>query len=141
MWYDTYHIKILCLIIHQVELMFDIISITEFSRNNCLSICAFLVPANLLATLLSLIFIVIKPSLIKLLTSVTIATLFAITLSLHVASWWIVGVIQAPTFVLLALATLCIGLNVWAIAEYKQKEPWLSKIIEHTLKVRFSSAN
>ncbi len=118
--------------------MFDLISITEFSRNNCISICAFLVPANLLTTLLSLIFIVIKPPRTKLLTSVTIATLFAITLSLHVASWWIVGVIKAPTFILLALATVCISLNIWAIAESKQEEPWLSKIVKRTLKVRFS---
>ncbi len=118
--------------------MFDLISITEFSRNNCISICAFLVPANLLATLLSLIFIVTKPSRIQLLTSVAIATLFAITLSLHVASWWIVGVIQAPTFILLALATVCIALNIWAIAESKQEEPWLSKIVKCTVKARFS---
>ncbi|MDJ0510982.1 MAG: hypothetical protein QNJ64_17265 [Crocosphaera sp.] len=120
--------------------MFDIISITEFSRNNCISICAFLVPTNLLTTLLSLIFIVTKPSRTKLLTSVTIATLFAIILSLHVASWWIVGVIKAPTFILLALATVCISLNVWAIAESKREEPWLSKMLKRTLKVRFSSA-
>ncbi|MDJ0660479.1 MAG: hypothetical protein QNJ42_13470 [Crocosphaera sp.] len=119
--------------------MLDPIIIGDFSRNNCVSICAFLVPANLLTTLLSLIFIVTKPSPIKLLTSVTIAILFAITLSLHVASWWIVGVIQAPTFILLALATVCISLNIWAIAESKQEEPWLSKIVKRTLKVRFSS--
>ncbi len=118
--------------------MFDLISITEFSRNNCISICAFLVPANLLATLLSLIFIVTKPSYIKLLMSFTVATLFAIMLSLHVASWWIVGVIQAPTFILLALATVCISLNIWAIAESKQEEPWLSKIVKRTLLMRFS---
>ncbi|MDJ0843142.1 hypothetical protein [Crocosphaera sp.] len=119
--------------------MLDPILIGDFSRNNCVSICAFLVPANLLTTLLSLIFIVTKPSPIKLLTSVTIAILFAITLSLHVASWWIVGVIQAPTFILLALATVCISLNLWAIAESKQEESWLSKIVKRTLKVRFSS--
>ena len=118
--------------------MFDLISITEFSRTHCISICAFLVPANLLATLLSLIFIVIKPAQIKLLASVTIAGLLAMTLSLHVASWWIVGVIKAPTFILLALATVCISLNVWAIAESKQEEPWLSKIVKRTRKVRFS---
>ncbi|MDJ0731963.1 MAG: hypothetical protein QNJ33_18450 [Crocosphaera sp.] len=118
--------------------MFDIISITELSRNHCISICAFLVPANLLATLLSLIFIVIKPSRIQLLTSVTIAILFAITLSLHVASWWIIGVIQAPTFILLALATVCISLNIWAIAESQQEEPWLSKMVKRTVKARFS---
>ena len=119
--------------------MFDIISLGEFSRNHCVGICAFLVPANLLSTLLSLIFVVVNPPRIKLLTSVTIATIFAIILSLHVASWWIVGVIQAPTFILLALATVCISLNLWAIAEYKKEEPWLSEIVKRTLKVRFSS--
>ncbi len=118
--------------------MFDPISIGEFSRNNCVSICAFLVPANLLGTLLTLIFLVVKPSSLKLLTSVTVATLSAIILCLHVASWWIIGVIQAPTFILLALAILCISLNLWAIAESKKEEPWLSKIVKHTLKVRFS---
>lgn len=41
--------------------MFDIISLGEFSRNHCVGICAFLVPANLLATLLSLIFVVVNP--------------------------------------------------------------------------------
>ena len=126
------------LIVYQVKLMFDIISITEFSRNYCISICAFLVPANLLATLLSLIFIVVKASRTKLLTSITIATLFAITLSLHVASWWMVGVIKTPTFILLALATVCISLNLWAIAESKQEEPWLSKMVKRTVKARFS---
>ena len=121
--------------------MFDPILLGEFSRNNCVSICTFLVPANLLATLLSLIFIVVKPTRIHLLTSVTVATLLAIILSLHVASWWIFGVIQAPTFILLALATVCISLNVWVVIQSKQKDPWLSKIVKRTLKVRLSSAN
>ena len=118
--------------------MFDIISMTEFSRIYCLNICAFLVPANLLATLFSLIFIVSKPSKTKLLISVTFGVLFAVILSLHVASWWIVGVIQAPTFILLGLATLCSGLNVWAIAEYKKENPWLYRVIKRTVKVKFS---
>ena len=118
--------------------MFDIISLGEFSRNHCVGICAFLVPANLLATLLSLIFVVVKTPRVKLLTSVTIATIFAIILSLHVASWWIVGVIQAPTFILLALATVCISLNVWVMIQSKQKEPWLSKMVKMTLKVKLS---
>jgi hypothetical protein len=115
--------------------MFDIISLGEFSRNNCVGICAFLVPANLLTTLLSLIFLVVKPPHIKILTSVTLATIFAVILCLHVASWWIVGVIQAPTFILLALATVCISLNVWVMIQSRQKEPWLSKMLEMTLDV------
>lgn len=119
--------------------MFDPISLGEFSRNNCVSICAFLVPANLLGTLLSLIFLVVKPSSFKLLTSATVTTLLAIILCLHVATWWIIGVIQAPTFILLALATVCISLNIWAIAESKKEEPLLSKIVKYTLKVRLSS--
>ncbi|MEA5535519.1 hypothetical protein [Crocosphaera sp. XPORK-15E] len=104
--------------------MFDIISLGEFSRNNCVGICAFLVPTNLLATLLSLIFVVIKPSRFKLITSVIIGISLALILSLHVASWWIVGVIQAPTFILLALSTVCLGLNIWAITQ-KNNLDWL----------------
>ncbi|MEA5511098.1 hypothetical protein VB715_15090 [Crocosphaera sp. UHCC 0190] len=118
--------------------MFDIISLGEFSRNNCVGICAFLVPANLLTTLLSLIFVVIKPSRWKLMTSVVIAMSFALILSLHVVSWWIVGVIQAPTFILLALSTVCIGLNIWVMLEFRQDKPWLSKIVKMTTNLKFS---
>jgi hypothetical protein len=37
-------------------MLIDINGIAEFSRGNCLTICAFLVPANVLATLQTLVF-------------------------------------------------------------------------------------
>ncbi|ACB52281.1 conserved hypothetical protein [Crocosphaera subtropica ATCC 51142] len=121
--------------------MFDPLSLGEFSRNNCVTICTFLVPANVLGTLLSLIFIVVKSSCRKLLTSVTVATLLAIILCLHVASWWIIGVIQTPTFILLALATVCISLNIWVIIQSRQEEPWLEKIVRNRIQARFLSTH
>lgn len=118
--------------------MFDIISLAEFSRTHCISICAFLVPANLIATLMSLMLIVIKPAPIQRFLSVTIAMSGAIILSLHVASWWAVGIIQATTFILLALSMLCIALNIWAIIQFQQTKPWLLKVIEKTRELSFS---
>lgn len=40
--------------------MFDFNTLTEFSRHYCIGICAFLVPANLVATLLTAIFTVLR---------------------------------------------------------------------------------
>ena len=118
--------------------MFDITSLGEFSRNHCIGICAFLVPANLLTTLTSLILVIINPAQRNLLISASIAISFAIILSCHVASWLIVGVIQVPTFILLALSVFCIGLNIWVIRRSQQKEPWLSKIVQKAMNVNFS---
>ncbi|WP_107671366.1 hypothetical protein [Cyanothece sp. BG0011] len=121
--------------------MFDPISIGEFSRNNCVSICAFLIPANLLGTLLSLSFILVKSSPLKLFTSVTVTTLLALILCLHVASWWIIGVIQATSFILLGLALLCISVNLWVVIQSRQEEPWLRKIVQNRITVRFLSTH
>lgn len=118
--------------------MFDITSLCEFSRNHCLGICAFLVPANLLATLTSLILMIVNPSQTKRLISAGIAISFAIILSCHVASWFIVGVIQVPTFILLALSVFCISLNIWVILRSPQKDPWLSKLVQKAMNVNFS---
>ncbi|GBF82110.1 hypothetical protein [Aphanothece sacrum] len=118
--------------------MFDIVSLGEFSRSHCIGICAFLVPANLLTTLLSLIFVVTKPPRFQLLTSVMIGISFAMILLLHVASWWIVGVVKSPTFILLALGTVCIGLNSWVIMQSKQDEPWLSRMVKRTAILKLS---
>lgn len=118
--------------------MFDITSLGEFSRNHCIGICAFLIPANLLTTLTSLILVIVNPSQMKLLISAGIAISFAIILSCHVASWLIVGVIQVPTFILLALSVFCIGLNIWVILRSQQQEPLLSKMVKKAVNVNFS---
>jgi hypothetical protein len=88
----------------------------EFSRDYCIAICAFLVPANLLFTLLTLYLVVKDKSLIQTYGSAFAASLFALTLLLHDFTWFSIGVVMAPTYILLALACACLSLNLWAIA-------------------------
>ncbi|MDC0835050.1 hypothetical protein POG22_18920, partial [Geitlerinema sp. CS-897] len=47
--------------------------------------------------------------------SAGIASLLAVAMVLHVWTWFAIGVVRVPTFVLLALASLCLGLNSWAV--------------------------
>lgn len=81
----------------------------EFSRQNCLAICAALVPLNLLATLGTMI-LAYGHSPWRWATG-AIALTFAHLLILHVVSWWVVGVVMLPTFILPLLALLCLGIN------------------------------
>jgi hypothetical protein len=94
----------------------DIATLGDFSRHHCLGICAVLVPANMIATLQTLIFVGMKRSRRELLSITTLSFLYATLMVLHVVSWFVVGVVMVPTFVLLSLAIVCIGLNSWAIA-------------------------
>ncbi|WP_348250389.1 hypothetical protein [Leptolyngbya sp. NM2-A1] len=43
-------------------------------------------------------------------------SLFALALLLHDFTWFSIGVVMAPTYILLALACVCLSLNIWAIA-------------------------
>ncbi|MBW4612672.1 MAG: hypothetical protein KME21_05215 [Desmonostoc vinosum HA7617-LM4] len=96
--------------------MLDFFNIlTEFSRTNCVSICAFLVPANLLATLLTIILTVFRRPSYQVWPSAAIATIFASVMILHVYTWFIIGVVMAPTYILLWLAITCLLTNFAAI--------------------------
>lgn len=95
--------------------MIDINILAEFSRNNCIGICAFLVPANLLITLTTIILSAIKRPQSQVWQSAGIASVFAGIMMLHVYSWLIVGVVMAPTYVLLGLAITCSLANLMAI--------------------------
>lgn len=88
----------------------------EFSRNYCIAICAFLVPVNLLLTLYTLYLVVkLQPS-TQIYLSAFSTGFFALALLLHNFTWFSIGVVMAPTYILLALACACLGLNLWAIA-------------------------
>ncbi len=100
--------------------MFDLEPIFEFSRNNCVTICSFLVPANLLATSLTLILSVMGQSRSRIGFTVAIATTLAVTLFLHVSTWFIIGVITPVTFILLGLGTTCLSIDVLAMI-YRQQ--------------------
>jgi hypothetical protein len=95
--------------------MFDINFLFEFSREHCIAICACMVPASLLLTLRTLLLVGLHHSQAQVQRAGIIASLAALTLLLHDFSWFIVGVVMAPTYVLLTLVFVCLSLNIWAI--------------------------
>ncbi|MEM8641977.1 MAG: hypothetical protein AAGG51_24660 [Cyanobacteria bacterium P01_G01_bin.54] len=87
----------------------------EFSRANCVAICAVLVPLNLGLTLTTLIGCYFQRPLQQLQRSGAIAAFFALILCLHVSSWFLIGVVTPVTFILLTLALTCWLLNGVAV--------------------------
>ncbi|MGV2827989.1 hypothetical protein [Myxosarcina sp. GI1(2024)] len=91
--------------------MFDLEPIFEFSRHNCATICAFLVPANLLTTILTIVLLVEEKSLLLMRLSVVIASVWAMTLFLHISTWFAIGVVTPVTFILFGLGSTCLLVN------------------------------
>ena len=96
--------------------MFDLHTLSEFSRNNCIAICAFLVPANLLLTLYTLIVTVLGRPPAQINRAAAIACIPAVVMVWHVFTWLAIGVVMAPTYILLFLGSVCLGINGSAIA-------------------------
>src|SRR4028118_387835 len=96
--------------------MLDFNTLSEFSRTNCIAICAFLVPANLLLTLQTIIFTGRRRPQAQVRQAVVLACIPALVMVLHVFTWFLIGVVMAPTYILLCLASTCIGINLWAIS-------------------------
>ncbi|MEH2335542.1 hypothetical protein [Nostoc sp.] len=95
--------------------MLDFNSLVEFSRGNCISICAFLVPANLLVTILTMSLVALRRPSYQVWQSAGIASFFASVMIMHVYTWFMVGVVMAPTYILLWLAITCLVTNLAAI--------------------------
>jgi hypothetical protein len=95
--------------------MLDFHTLAEFSRTNCVSICAFLVPANLLATLLTIILTVLHRPSRQVWQAAGFASIFALIMIMHVYSWFVIGVVMPPTYILLWLAITCLLANLAAI--------------------------
>ncbi len=95
--------------------MLDFNTLSEFSRTNCIAICAFLVPANLLFTLQTIIFTGLRRPQAQVRQAVVLACIPALVMVLHVFTWFLIGVVMAPTYILLCLASTCIGINLWAL--------------------------
>jgi membrane-bound ClpP family serine protease len=105
--------------------MITLNSLAELSRSNCISICAFLVPANLVATSLVLWLTFIQVPTSQMLAVSAIASTLALALFLHVGTWFIIGVIMPPTFILCGLGLTCLVVNYIALV-HRQKvyEAW-----------------
>jgi hypothetical protein len=95
--------------------MLDFNTLAEFSRNNCIGICAFLVPANILTTLLTMILTFLNRPLGQVWISTGLACLFASVMVLHVYTWFMIGVVMTPTYILLSLAVTCLLTNLFLI--------------------------
>jgi len=99
--------------------MFDMFclgdSLGDFSRSHCIAICAFLVPANLIATSQTLLFTFLKRSSVQIFTITASAIFYALLMISHVISWYIIGVVMAPTFILMFLGITCLVTNCIAI--------------------------
>lgn len=94
--------------------MLSFTALLDFSRCHCVSICAALVPINILATAMT-VFQVSRPHpgwSIK--ASIGFASLAAGLLALHDLSWLIIGVVMAPTYILFTIAVVCLSFNAWA---------------------------
>ena len=96
--------------------MFDFSTLAEISRANCVSICAFLVPANLVATSLTIILTALRRPQVQVWRAAGIASLPALVMLYHVFTWFMIGVVMAPTYILLWLGTICLLTNLGAIA-------------------------
>jgi ABC-type antimicrobial peptide transport system permease subunit len=100
--------------------MLDFHILAEFSRSNCIGICAFLVPANLIATLSTMIMIVLHRPTYQVWTGVGSASILALVMVLHVYTWFMIGIVMAPTYILLSLAITCLLTNFAAIFVHRR---------------------
>jgi hypothetical protein len=96
--------------------MLDLNALCEFSRAYCIAICAFLVPANLLATSQTLLMSWFRRPLVQVWLMAGTASLYALVMVLHVATWLAIGVVMLPTYVLLGLGSSCLLTNLAAVA-------------------------
>lgn len=94
--------------------MFDLNSLFEFSRANCVAICAFLVPINLLLTTRTMVFTGLQRPQSQVQQAAVLAGIPAVVMILHVCTWLMIGVVMAPTYILLGMATTCLATNLWA---------------------------
>ncbi|MBI1243004.1 MAG: hypothetical protein GC195_16280 [Nostoc sp. RI_552] len=99
--------------------MLDFNAVADFSRDNCTSICAFLVPANIIVSSLTIILRVLGRPTYQIWTSVGIVSIFAVVMILHVFTWFIIGMVMLPTYILLFLAISCLLINFAAMVWQK----------------------
>lgn len=101
----------------------------HFSHTYCVSICGFFMVFNVLGTGQTVLFTGLNlPSWqIKLMASMS--SLFALVIISHVFSWFVVGVVQWQTFVLLFLCSLFLAINIWAFCDANSQRKLLNFIL------------
>ena len=100
-------------------MVLDLDLIFQFSRQNCIAICAFLVPANLVATIQTFFLVGLQRPIWQIRFSATTGILLASTLFLHIATWFIIGVVTPVSFILAVLGATCITVNIGLLAYHQ----------------------
>ncbi len=113
--------------------MIELGSIAEFSRCHCIGICAVLVPTNMLITSATMLFAALDRSPAIIATSIGLSILPAITLLLHVATWWAIGVVMLPTYILPFLAITCLVINTYAMINSQRLGSLLRELFAFTI--------
>lgn len=116
--------------------MLDLNNIAEFSRCHCIGICAVLVPLNLLLSGTSTYLVGGNRSPKLIYGTAAIALWPAIALLLHVATWWSIGVVMLPTFILPILATICLATHAFAVINPQQMRTWLLTVLAFVINKR-----
>ncbi|MGG6270488.1 hypothetical protein ACQ4M3_37455 [Leptolyngbya sp. AN03gr2] len=109
--------------------MLDFNALFEYSRSNCVGICAFLVPANLITTSLTLTLTGLDRSRSQIVVAAGIASLFSGIMVLHVLTWFLIGVVMMPTYILLCLGSLCLVTNLVAVFRQSQIRELLRALV------------
>jgi uncharacterized membrane protein len=115
--------------------MLDLDLLFELSRANCVGICAVLVPTNLLLTGLTLTLTGLGRPTRQTLITAGFASLFSGIMVLHVLTWFLVGVVMMPTYILLSLGSVCLITNLVAVFRRKQVESFLRSLVKICTKV------
>jgi hypothetical protein len=108
--------------------MLELDSIAEFSRCHCIGICAVLVPTNLLITIVTMFSTALGRSTSTIYVTVGLSILPAIVLLLHVMTWWAIGIVMLPTYILPILAITCLTINAYAAIDPQQMGHLLRKL-------------
>ncbi|MBW4691019.1 MAG: hypothetical protein KME27_04545 [Lyngbya sp. HA4199-MV5] len=121
--------------------MFDFSNLLEFSHHHCVAICAALVPANVLTTLCAIVLVGLKRPALQVWQVSGVGSVFALSMMLHVLTWFIVGVVMLPTFVLLLLGTSCLSINLWTILHPGSMQKLLVHLSRRMYVLRASTAS
>ena len=113
--------------------MLELGSIAEFSRSHCVGICAVLVPINLCLAGITTLLVALGRSPRLIYATVGVSFLPAIILLLHVATWWSIGVVMLPTFILPVLAIICLANNAYAIINPQHMKKLVITILEFSI--------
>lgn len=113
--------------------MIELNSIAEFSRCHCIGICAFLVPTNLFLAMGTMWLVAMDRSTKQIYTTIGLSIPPAIVLLLHVVTWWIVGVVMLPTFILPLLAVTALSIQTYALVNPQHMRNLLLNIFQFSI--------